>query len=399
MIEIVIKYRGHQSTVSPQWARIMPPCSNVVGFRQRLRNARVIVVQDTERMAGGVLVCGFAGLELPNTLQYWLADRSLGGLILFKRNIVSIEQTRELIESCTAGDDPQLPTLICIDQEGGRVSRLPEPVLKLPAMRVLGAHAEPELTRQAATALGRQLRAIGINLDFAPVLDVDTNPDNPVIGDRAFGNEPERVIEHALAFAEGLMEAGVLACGKHFPGHGDTDTDSHLALPRLVHDLERLNAVELPPFAAAVGRIPSLMTAHVVFEAIDPDAPATMSDKVISGLLRENIGFRGAVFSDDLEMQAITAHGSVEEAAVRAIAAGCDLLLVCSDVDAARRARRALVDEASRNEAFQLRLREAAGRATALRRRAASLPGPRPLEETLANQELDAIREQLRTLC
>ncbi len=350
-------------------------------------------------MAGSVLVCGFTGLKVPQTLRSWLADRSLGGLILFKRNIVSVEQTRALIESCTAGDDPHLPTLICIDQEGGRVSRLPAPVLALPPMRVLGANADPELSRRAAVALGRQLRAIGINLDFAPVLDVDTNPDNPVIGDRAFGNEPDRVIEHALAFAEGLMEGGVLACGKHFPGHGDTDTDSHLALPRLVHDLARLNAVELPPFAAAVGRIPSLMTAHVVFESLDPDAPATMSDKVISGLLREQIGFRDAVFSDDLEMQAITAHGSVEEAGVRAIAAGCDLLLVCSDVEAATRVRQALVNEASRNEAFHRRLSEAAGRATGLRKRAASLPGPRPLEETLRAPELDAIRKQLRSLC
>jgi beta-N-acetylhexosaminidase len=136
-----------------------------------------------------------------------------------------------------------------------------------------------------------------------------------------------------------------------------------------------------------------------VFESIDPDAPATMSDKVISGLLRDRIGFQDAVFSDDLEMQAITAHGSVEEAGVRAIAAGCDLLLVCSDVDAARRVRRALVDEASRNEAFHHRLAEAAGRASALRRRAASLPGPQPLEQTLADPELDAIRKQLRALC
>lgn len=376
----------------------MTPCSNPTGFRQRLSNATVIRVKDIERMAGGVLVCGFPGLEVPEQLRSWLADRALGGLILFKRNIVSVEQTRALIESCTAGDHPQLPTLICIDQEGGRVSRLDEPVLALPPMRLLGAHGSPELTRRAGTALGRQLRAIGINLDFAPVLDVDTNPDNPVIGDRAFGATPESVIEHALAFADGLMEGGVLACGKHFPGHGDTDTDSHLALPRLAHEPIRLQEVELPPFAAAVGRLPSLMTAHVVFESLDPDTPATMSEKVISGLLREQIGFRDAVFSDDLEMKAITAHGSVEEAAVQAISAGCDLLLVCSDVEAAQRVRRALVDEAGRSEAFRHRLSEAAGRAEALRRRAASLPAPQPLEQTLSSPELDALRLQLKAL-
>jgi beta-N-acetylhexosaminidase len=265
-------------------------------------------------------------------------------------------------------------------------------------MRMLAAAGDPQLTRDAATVLGRQLRAIGINLDFAPVLDVDTNPQNPVIGDRAFGHSAEVVIEHALAFADGLHDGGVLSCGKHFPGHGDTDLDSHLALPTLRHDRARLDEVELRPFRAAAKRIPSVMTAHVVFEAVDPDVPATMSPAAICKLLREEIGFAGAVFSDDLEMKAVTERYSIEEAGVLAIEAGCDLLLVCSDLEAAARLRETLATEAGRSQPFRARLTEARSRADTLRRRARSLPAALPLQNALDSAAARSVKERLHQL-
>ena len=265
-------------------------------------------------------------------------------------------------------------------------------------MRTLAAAGDPELTRGAAKGLGAQLRALGINLDFAPVLDVDTNPANPVIGDRAFGSEPDTAIEHALAFADGLHEGGVLSCGKHFPGHGDTDLDSHLALPTLRHDRERLDRVELAPFRAAVERIPSLMTAHVVFEALDPGVPATMSSAVITELLRNEIGYEDAVFSDDLEMKAVSERYAIEDAGVLAIEAGCDLLLVCSELDAAARLRTTLVREAERSQGFRRRLEEATRRANALRGRIDTLPPPIPLENALDNPELRAVKTRLQLL-
>jgi beta-N-acetylhexosaminidase len=349
-------------------------------------------------MAGNVLVCGFDGTEAPSTLRRWLSTGTVAGLILFKRNIEDVEQAAELIASCVEDMEPELPQLISVDQEGGRVARFGEPVLRLPPMRELAAASDPGLTRDAAAVLGQQLRAIGINLDFAPVLDVNTNPLNPVIGDRAFGDTQQIVIEHAIAFASGLHDGGVLSCGKHFPGHGDTDVDSHLALPILRHPLSRLREVELRPFRAAAAELPSLMTAHVVFEAIDPNVPATMSSAAIEGLLRKELGFEGAVFSDDLEMKAITDRYSIEQAGVLAIEAGCDLLLVCSDLEAAGRLRETLAREASRSKSFHARLSEAVSRAYELRRRILDLPPALPLRNALENDEARSVAERLQQI-
>ena len=349
-------------------------------------------------MAGNVIVCGFAGTEAPPEIHDWLNEQAVAGLILFKRNIDELHQAMALIASCVEGSDPANPILVSVDQEGGRVARFGEPVLQLPAMRKLAAGGDARLTHEAARVLGQQLRAIGVNLDFAPVLDVDTNPDNPVIGDRAFGRTPGAVIEHALAFAAGLHAGGVLSCGKHFPGHGDTDLDSHLALPSLRHDRGRLEEVELQPFIAAVGRLPSLMTAHVLFETVDAEVPATMSRAAITELLREDVGFEGAVFSDDLEMKAVSDRYSVEESGLLAIEAGCDLLLVCSDLDAAARLRDALATEAGRSKPFFARLAEARAQADALRRRVLELPPAVPLEIALHSAEAQSVRARLQQL-
>ncbi len=349
-------------------------------------------------MAGSVIVCGFQGVQAPDEVRRWLAAETVAGLILFKRNIENLDQAASLIASCCDVGSRGLPILVSVDQEGGRVARFGDPILQLPPMRALAGAGDPQLTRDAATVLGRQLRALGINLDFAPVLDIDTNPLNPVIGDRAFGSTPDSVIEHALAFAEGLHEGGVLSCGKHFPGHGDTDLDSHLALPTLRHERARLDDVELRPFRAAVGRLPSLMTAHVLFEHLDPEVPATMSPKAITELLRHDVGFDGAVFSDDLEMKAVSDRYSIEEAGVLAIEAGCDLLLVCSDLDAAARLRDTLAAEAGRSAAFEARLREARRRADQLRRKIVELPPAVPLQNALDSPEVRAVQERLRQL-
>lgn len=354
-------------------------------------------MNELERLAGSVMVCGFPDTAVPREVVGWIEDDCVAGLILFKRNIESASQTSNLITTANEASSSDMPLLWCVDQEGGRVARFGEPVIKLPPMRVLAGVDDPLLTRRAGFVLGRQLRAVGINLDFAPVLDVDTNPKNPVIGDRAFGATPDAVIEHALSFAEGLHEGGVLSCGKHFPGHGDTDLDSHLALPRLRHDRERLDAVELPPFRAAVDRLPSIMTAHVAFEQLD-DVPATLSSRVIRELLRSEIGYDGAVFTDDLEMRALSATIPVEESGPRAIEAGCDILLVCSDVAAAGRLRNTLVRKAEANPGFHAKLGEASRRAGALRRKVETLPPPLSWQNALDDPDVRRLREQLERL-
>lgn len=322
-------------------------------------------MDELERLAGSVLMVGFAGRTLSPSVRAWLSADALAGVILFKRNLGTLDEVAALGREVAAAS-PQ--ALVAIDQEGGRVARLGPPVVKLPPARRFGEIDDPALTERAGALLGAQLRALGIHVDFAPVLDVDTNPANPIIGDRAFGRTPEAVIRHAGAFARGLASAGVIACGKHFPGHGDTDLDSHLALPRVPHDRARLTQVELAPFRALAAELPTLMTAHVVFDAIDRTLPATLCRDVIEGVLRRELGYRGVIVSDDLEMRAVRDHWGVADAAVRAIDAGCDLLLVCEHEENVLAAKTALHARATKDAAFAERLRIAAERIDALRR-------------------------------
>ncbi len=320
--------------------------------------------------AGAVLVGGFDGPELPAVVARRLAEGRLAGVIFFRRNIVDVAQVRSL---CAAAlDASTVAPLIALDQEGGRVTRLRAPVVALPPARALGDRDDAALTRDLHRALAEELSAVGVNFNLSPVCDVDSNPANPVIGDRAFGRTPEVVARHAVAAIEGLRAGAVLSCAKHFPGHGDTSTDSHRELPVLPHDLARLRAVELAPFVAAIAAgVDAVMTAHVRFDALDPAVPATLSRRVMTVLLREELGLGpdGVVVSDDLLMRAVLDRWPVEESAALAVDAGCDLLLVCSDPDAQERARVALAARSRSDEAFARRLREAARRVTRLRER------------------------------
>lgn len=282
---------------------------------------------------GQLLFVGFEGTQVPQPVLDLVAGGRVGGVILFTRNVRDPHQLRELIYTLRshAPDDAQLT--VAIDQEGGRVQRLREPWTEWPPMRRLGELNELDWTAELARALARELVDLGIDLDFAPVVDVDSNPANPVIGDRSFAREPARVAAHASAFITAMQASKVACCAKHFPGHGDTEQDSHLALPKLAHPLERLRQVELPPFAAAIAAgVASIMSAHVVFEAIDRKRPATFSPAVMA-LLREELGYQGLVFSDDLEMKAVADHWQPRDMVPAALAAGIDALLVCKQLD------------------------------------------------------------------
>jgi len=282
--------------------------------------------------------CVFVGIQgrTPTQPELDLIRRGAGGVILFARNVSDPIQVAELSRALKAAAPG--PLLVCIDHEGGRVQRLRPPHWTAwPSMRRIG-----ELDQQGGVAgmngtaiaetlgkmIAEELSACGIDLDFAPVLDVDTNPRNPVIGDRSFSRDPRRVARLGVALAQALEGAGVASCGKHFPGHGDTSQDSHMTLPRLAHDPARLWEVELVPFvAAARAAIASVMTAHIRFETLDR-LPATLSP-VTLGMLRKEVGFRGCCISDDLEMLAISENWGVPDAAELAIDAGCDAVLVC----------------------------------------------------------------------
>lgn len=334
-----------------------------------------------EQAAGQAIITGFAGTEPEPDLLAWLAEGALGGVIHFKRNVspdvVAIaDANRRIVQAAPA----ELPPIVAVDQEGGRVARLGPPVLALPPMRRLGDIDDVVLTRRAARALAVGLRALGFNMDFAPVMDVDSNPKNPVIGDRAFGRDVRVVARHGVAFIEGLQAGNVLACAKHFPGHGDTETDSHHALPRVTHARARLDEVELPPFRAAAGAgVAAVMTAHVVFDDLDAGVPATLSRSIVGSLLRMEMAFDGIIVSDDLEMRALADRMSVGEAAVRALEAGCDALLVCSGIGPAREAQAAIVRAAEKDDRLSRRLAESARRSLRARRLAPAKPETQPL--------------------
>lgn len=320
-------------------------------------------------LCGQLLVGGFTGAEVPERFARALRGGRLGGAILFKRNLPDVGTAHALCGALAAAAPDDMPPFLGVDQEGGRVSRLPPPFLKLPPMRALGETRDFDLIRAAARAVATELAAIGFNLNFAPVLDVDSNPANPIIGDRAFGRDPRTVMRAAVAFMQGLQDRNVLACGKHFPGHGDTAEDSHLALPVIEHDRARLMKIELPPFRAAAGAgIATMMTAHVVVKALDPEVPATLSRAICASLLRAEMGFDGVLFSDDLEMAAIAARWPIETAAVEAVWAGCDALLVCKSEDAQEQAHAALVREAEKNPRFRDRCVQAVQRCLRVRR-------------------------------
>ena len=327
---------------------------------------------------GQLLWIGFETAAVPPELRAQLAAGDWGATVLFKRNLTLaddvcdldalVAMNRELHQVAPDGT----PALVSVDQEGGLVQRVRAPAVHWPPMLAHDRFAPPadaELAEQVGLALGRELRAVGFDIDFAPVLDVHTNAANPIIGDRAFGTEPEAVARRALAFARGLAAAGVLACGKHFPGHGDTATDSHLDLPRIDHAMERLERIELLPFTrAAEAKLPMIMTAHVVFAALDDARPATLSERVVTGLLREQLGFSGVIVSDDLDMRAITDRMSAGDAAIAAIRAGCDVLLLCRDVDRRDETRAALIRAAETDSELRRRIGESAARVRAMKR-------------------------------
>jgi beta-N-acetylhexosaminidase len=286
--------------------------------------------QPLRRRIGQLLVGSFVGPQVSVEMRALAREFDLGGITFFGRldNIESPEQVAGLAFD-VRNLGIEMPAWASIDQEGGRVARLRRPFTEWPPMAVLGRSDDASLARRFAGALAAELAAVGITLDFAPVLDIRTNPKNPVIGDRALGEKPEIVAKLGRVIIEELQRAGVAACGKHFPGHGDTAADSHFELPFVEHAPDRLRAVEFVPFKAAIeAGVAFIMTAHVRVTSIDEERPATTSPRIVQRILREELGFDGVIVSDDLGMKAIADMYTPGEAVVAAVAAGCDAVLM-----------------------------------------------------------------------
>ena len=327
-----------------------------------------MLLSDLKHAAGRMLVAGFDGPSLPGHVRDALDRGALGGVILFARNVEDPEQVAALNASVYAACSDRLP-IVSVDQEGGRVQRIREPATRFPPMATVGAARDPDLAAKLGEALGDELEAMGFNVDFAPCADVFTNPDNTVIGDRAFGTDADTVGQYAGAFMLGLTMAGIVPCAKHFPGHGDTLLDSHFDLPRVEHDIERLRAVELRPFQKLIAaRVPMIMTAHIVMPAIDTRHPITLSAQGIGQLLRQRLNFGGVVVSDDLEMKAVADRYSIEEMMHLGVHAGVDLFLICHTREKWEEAFEVLVKMGERGGSDEERIAMSAGRLAALER-------------------------------
>lgn len=343
-----------------------------------------------EEKIGQMLCLGWGGADSLLTVnaqaRECVLELKAGAMVVMGRNVQQAGQplppidaggVRALLEELQSL--ATVPLLLSTDQEGGRVARFgTEPFTRMPSAKVIGDQGDTVLAREAARVTAVELAAVGVNWDFAPVADVNSNPANPVIGDRSFGDRPDTVIAMTTAQITGYTEGGVLACAKHFPGHGDTSVDSHFALPTLPHDLATMDTRELEPFLAAItAGVPSIMTAHILFPAVDSSGlPATMSPAILTGLLRERLRFTGLIVTDCLEMNAVADQWGTPRAAVLAVIAGADMLLVCHTLERQRATRDALLAAVQDREIALERVDEAVSRILAAKRQVVKMPQP-----------------------
>ena len=336
-------------------------------------------MKDLRRHVGQLAVAGFAGHSIPQDLRLLAREFDLGGVVFFGRNVEAPEQVAEMSRDAQTLAS-ELPLWVSTDQEGGRVARLKSPFTVWPPMMTLGRSGDEHLAERFARALAAELRAVGISLDFTPVLDILTNRSNPVIGDRALAERAEDVARLGVAIIRTLQAEGIAACGKHFPGHGDTSVDSHHELPVVDHPPDRIERVELVPFRAAVAAdVACIMTAHILIPSLDDQRPATLSPRIIS-MVKQSMNFQGLVVTDDLEMKAISSKYGTAEASVAAIAAGCDAVLLCGTDQGAQIAALEAVIHAAEDGALPLkRVEDALARQRRVKERFLAPPRPRPL--------------------
>ncbi|MGI5860189.1 MAG: beta-N-acetylhexosaminidase [Tepidanaerobacteraceae bacterium] len=285
-----------------------------------------------DEKVGQMVMIGLEGYEKDPYAQEMITKYKVGGFIFFKRNINNAYPTLTLINSLKeANRENKIPLFFAVDEEGGRVTRMPAEFTKLPTSRAIGKINSEDFAFEVGSIIGQQLKSLGFNMNFAPVLDIDSNPNNPVIGDRSFGHNEEIVSKLGTATMKGI-QSQVISAVKHFPGHGDTSTDSHISLPVVNHDMDRLKDFELVPFAQAIENgADMVMVAHILLPKIDQENPVTLSETVITDILREEMKFNGVIITDDMTMGAITENYDIGDAAVKSVRAGADIVLICHD--------------------------------------------------------------------
>lgn len=290
----------------------------------------------TDEKIGQMVISGIDGYTLMDTTSKMIKDYHVGGFIILGENVKNSEQLLSLVNSLktTNSKSSKLPLFLSIDQEGGRVDRMPSEIKRLPLNSTIGKVTSSSFSYEIGSILAEELNLFGLNMDFAPVLDINSNPQNPVIGDRSYGSKPDVVVKHGIQTMLGIKSGSIIPVVKHFPGHGDTSTDSHVGLPAVNNDIERLKSFELIPFNEAIkGGADAVMVAHILLPKIDPKNPSSMSKIIVDDILRKGMNYDGVVITDDMTMGAIMKNYDIKEAAVKSVNAGCDIILVCHGYD------------------------------------------------------------------
>lgn len=322
-----------------------------------------------EEKVGQLLVIGVEGTSFSSEMDNLIRNYHVGGVIIMGRNVATTNEMLQLINGIKkANEHNKIPLFLSVDEEGGRVSRLPVGIPKLPTSAQIGKLNDESVSYRAGTYLAGVLNEFGYNMNFAPVLDVNSNPRNPVIGNRSFGSDPYQVAKLGISTMHGMMDNGIIPVVKHFPGHGDTVVDSHKALPKVETTLEALRNVELVPFQKAIEEgADAVMVAHILFPALDPDYPSSMSKAIITGLLRNEMKFEGVIITDDLTMGAIANDYTIPEAAVQSFIAGSDQLLVVRDYEVQLNTLNAFIKAIETGEITEERLNESVKRILTLK--------------------------------
>jgi beta-glucosidase-like glycosyl hydrolase len=361
--------------------------------------ASVLSNMSLDEKMGQMIVAGVNGTKVDEPTKNLVQRHKVGGFIFFSDHLKEPKQTVQFLNQLKeANAENPLPLLLSVDQEGGNVTRLPGGLKNFPTNQEIGDLNDPDVSYEVGTLLGKELKEFGFNVDFAPVLDVNSNPDNPIIGDRSFSPDPDIVSELGIQTMKGMRSQGIISTIKHFPGHGDTSVDSHLALPVVNKSLQELESLELIPFKRAINNGANLiMVAHILLPEIDDTYPSSLSKGVITDLLRNKLNYQGAVITDDLTMKAITNHYGIGQAAVQSVKAGSDLILIAHDDQKAVTAIEALKLAVKNGEISEERIDESVRRIIHLKQ-AYNLKDNETGKVNLAelNQEIESLNKKIQ---
>ncbi|EKN68658.1 beta-N-acetylhexosaminidase [Schinkia azotoformans] len=344
---------------------------NKLDQQQKAKSISEIISGMTlDEKIGQMILAGISGTTVDANTQNLITQYKVGGIIFYKNNLVNSEQAIQLVNQIKSVNAPNLPLLLSVDEEGGRITRLPSGLVNLPPNQQIGVVNSRQFSYKVGAILGEELKSFGLNMDFAPVLDINSNPNNPVIGDRSFGDNAKLVSKLGIQTMKGIQSENIIATIKHFPGHGDTSVDSHLELPIVNKSLKELKEFELIPFKHAIDDgADVVMVAHILLPQLDPKNPASMSKTVITDVLRNQLGFKGVIITDDMTMRAVTDHFDIGRAVVESIKSGSDIILVGHHYNNVVETISSLRSAVQKGEIPEQRINESVARIIALKRK------------------------------